>query len=309
MYTRVHTQCTRVYASQVVCMDTRPKLCVWIRVPSCVYGYASQLCVWIRVPTVSLYDFYVNSMVFYGILWFLWWILWFFLGFWLNSMVFPRICVFFVKLLMKVRIFVSFVWICFFCLNVCISGDWKLSSVWNWRFFCFVKFWRFSRVCTWFLWFWGFFLFETEFLRVFLNEFDVFWIFFMILWIFLWFLWFFLWFYDFFMIFLWFYEFFYDSMDFLWFFLWFFDEFSLIVEMFFVVHFCGRNLKSCVKMCNFVSNCVPGGPMEIRVFWDFGNSMDFWVFLDMKFYEFLWILWIFYDFMNFFMILWFFLWF
>src|SRR6185503_2848125 len=82
----------------------------------------------------------------------------------------------------------------------------------------------------------------------------------------------------------------------------FFDEFSLIVEMFFVVHFCGRNLKSCVKMCIFVSNCVPGGPMEIRVFWDFGNSMDFWVFLDMKFYEFLWILCIFFDFFYYFII-------
>src|SRR6185503_15335387 len=68
MYTHMHTQCTRVYASQVVCMDTRPKLCVWIRVPSCVYGYASQLCVWIRVPTVSLYDSFVNSMVFPRIL-------------------------------------------------------------------------------------------------------------------------------------------------------------------------------------------------------------------------------------------------
>src|SRR6185295_2734243 len=26
-----------------VCVDTRPKLCVWIRVPSCVYGYASRI--------------------------------------------------------------------------------------------------------------------------------------------------------------------------------------------------------------------------------------------------------------------------
>src|SRR5690242_3370868 len=34
--------CVCRYASQVVCMDTRPELCVWIRVPSCVY---------IRVPT------------------------------------------------------------------------------------------------------------------------------------------------------------------------------------------------------------------------------------------------------------------
>src|ERR1700741_4807756 len=40
VYTRPNFVC--VYASQ---------LCVWIRVPSCVYGYASQLCVWIRVPT------------------------------------------------------------------------------------------------------------------------------------------------------------------------------------------------------------------------------------------------------------------
>src|SRR6185503_15825074 len=32
-------------------MDTRPKLCVWIRVPNCVYGYASQLRARIRVPT------------------------------------------------------------------------------------------------------------------------------------------------------------------------------------------------------------------------------------------------------------------
>src|SRR6185295_7948462 len=38
------------YASQVVCLDTRPKLCVWIRVPNCVYGYASQLRARIRVP-------------------------------------------------------------------------------------------------------------------------------------------------------------------------------------------------------------------------------------------------------------------
>src|SRR6185503_4201971 len=152
---------------------TRPKLCVWIRVPSCVYGYASRIVCMdtrpnfvhgyasqinvpirvpnelfikvryectracthmytcIRVPTSCmytrpnfvygyasqlecLYDFYVNSMVFYGI----------FMISMVNSMVFPRICVFFVKLLMKVRIFVSFVKICFFCLNVCISGDW-----------------------------------------------------------------------------------------------------------------------------------------------------------------------------------------
>src|SRR6185436_2165766 len=115
-----HT-CTRVYASQV-------RAC--IRVPSCVYGYASQVvCMDTRPNFVygyasqleCLYDFYVNSMVFYGI----------FMISMVNSMVFPRICVFFVKLLMKVRIFVSFVLICFFCLNVCISGDWKLSSVWN----------------------------------------------------------------------------------------------------------------------------------------------------------------------------------
>src|SRR6185295_18578315 len=148
--------CVYGYASRIVCMDTRPnfvhgyasqinvptrvcthnvhvytrpKLCVWIRVPSCVYGYASQVvCMDTRPNFVygyasqleCLYDFYVNSMVFYGI----------FMISMVNSMVFPRICVFFVKLLMKVRIFVSFVLICFFCLNVCISGDWKLRSVW-----------------------------------------------------------------------------------------------------------------------------------------------------------------------------------
>src|SRR6185503_17789980 len=98
VYTRVHT-CTRVYASQL-------RAC--IRVPSCVYGYASQVvCMDTRPNFVygyasqleCLYDFYVNSMVFYGI----------FMISMVNSMVFPRICVFFVKLLMKVRIFVSFV--------------------------------------------------------------------------------------------------------------------------------------------------------------------------------------------------------
>src|SRR6185436_15854363 len=45
-YTRACTHNVHVY--------TRPKLCVWIRVPSCVYGYASQLCVWIRVPTLCM---------------------------------------------------------------------------------------------------------------------------------------------------------------------------------------------------------------------------------------------------------------
>src|SRR6185436_3274922 len=67
LFIKVRNECTRACTHNVH-MDTRPKLCVWIRVPSCVYGYASQLCVWIRVPTVSLYDFYVNSMVFYGFL-------------------------------------------------------------------------------------------------------------------------------------------------------------------------------------------------------------------------------------------------
>src|SRR6185295_6268887 len=108
--------------------------------------------------------------------------------------------------------------------------------------------------------FFGFFLCFYEFFYDFYDFFYDFMNFFMILWIF--------------------YDFFYD----------FLMNFILFFGMFFVVYFFGRNLKSCVKMCNFVSNCVPGGPMEIRVFWDFGNSMDFWVFLDMKFYEFLWIL-------------------
>src|SRR6185436_14181306 len=41
--------CVYRYASQVVCMDTRPKLCVYTR-PNFVHGYASQINVPIRVP-------------------------------------------------------------------------------------------------------------------------------------------------------------------------------------------------------------------------------------------------------------------
>ena len=142
--------CVCRYASQVVCMDTRPKLCVWIRVPSCVYirvptsctdtrpkltsryasrmsyllryvtsvharahtmytcirvpscvyGYASQvvcmdtrpkLCVWIRVPTLCMdtrpnCEFVWFLCEFYGFLWI-------FMISMVNSMVFPRILV------------------------------------------------------------------------------------------------------------------------------------------------------------------------------------------------------------------------
>src|SRR6185503_7573960 len=150
VHARAHTMytCIRVpscvfgYASQVVCMDTRPKLCVWIRVPtsctdtrsklksryasrmsyllryvasvharahtmypcirvpSCVYGYASQvvcmdtrpkLCVWIRVPTLCMdtrpnCEFVLFLCEFYGFLWI-------FMISMVNSMVFPRILV------------------------------------------------------------------------------------------------------------------------------------------------------------------------------------------------------------------------
>src|ERR1700741_974654 len=86
LFIKVRNECTRACTHNVH-VYTRPnfvcvyasQLCVWIRVPSCVYGYASQLCVWIRVPTLCrdtrpnlsvLCGFYVNSMEFYGILWF-----------------------------------------------------------------------------------------------------------------------------------------------------------------------------------------------------------------------------------------------
>src|SRR6185503_651770 len=53
LFIKVRNECTRAFTHNVH-VYTRPKLCVWIRVPSCVYGYASQLCVWIRVPTLCM---------------------------------------------------------------------------------------------------------------------------------------------------------------------------------------------------------------------------------------------------------------
>src|SRR6202008_1493743 len=71
--TSVHARAHTMYT----CIRV-PTSCVYTR-PNFVYGYASQLCVWIRVPTLCmdtrpnlsvLCGFYVNSMEFYGILWF-----------------------------------------------------------------------------------------------------------------------------------------------------------------------------------------------------------------------------------------------
>src|SRR6185295_17289094 len=42
LFIKVRNECTRACTHNVH-VYTRPKLCVWIRVPSCVYGYASQV--------------------------------------------------------------------------------------------------------------------------------------------------------------------------------------------------------------------------------------------------------------------------
>ena len=283
MYGYASQLCVCRYASQVVCMDTRPNF---------VYGYASQLeCfVWFLCE-------------FYGILW--------------NSMVFcvnsMNSCLFFCFVwvfLWNVDESTCFVW-------VFMNFVFFVWSVWIWasesrrvfgidEFCIFFEFDEFLVFVRDFLYFEWIFCLKQKFLLVFfvLKWFFLF---------FLWFLWFFYDFYDFFYDFYGFYEFFYDFYDFFMIFYEFFLWILLIVEMFFCCAFLWnefeilcQNVEFCVKMWVLGVPWNSGFFEFLAILW---ILRFFWIFYGYEFYGFYGFLW-FYDFfmifMIFFMILWFF---